>query len=169
MILISLLIWLIAVTIAITIHEFSHALISDKLGDPTARLQGRLSLNPLSHYDQVGTTMLLVTSFMRALGAPIMPLGWAKPVEYDPYNLAHPKRDAALIALAGPASNLIIATIIAFLLRTFFMELPLASILASAVITLNVSLAIFNLIPIGPLDGSKILVGLLPDDLAYEF
>lgn len=169
MIILSLLIWLLAVTVAITIHEFAHALAADKLGDPTPSLQDRLSLNPLNHYDQVGTTMLLVTSLMRALGAPVIPLGWAKPVEYDPYNLAHPKRDSALIALAGPAANLILAIILSVLLKQFFMELPLLNILCTAMITLNVSLAIFNLIPIHPLDGSKIIVGLLPNELGYEY
>ncbi len=169
MIFLSLLIWLLAVTIAITVHEFSHAFASDRLGDPTARLQNRLSLNPLNHYDRIGTTMLLATSFLRALGAPVIPLGWAKPVEYDPYNLAHPQRDTAIIAFAGPISNLLVAGLFSFLLKTFFLELPLLNILSVAIITINVSLALFNLVPIHPLDGSKILLGLLPNDLAYEY
>jgi len=169
MIFISLLIWLLAVTIAITIHEFSHALASDRLGDPTARLQNRLSLNPLNHYDRIGTTMLLASSFLRALGAPVIPLGWAKPVQYDPYNLLHPKRDTALIALAGPVSNLLVAGLFSFLLKTFFLEIPLLNVLSVAIITINVSLALFNLVPVHPLDGSKILEGLLPDSMAYEY
>lgn len=169
MILINLLIWLIAITIAITVHEFAHAFISDRLGDPTARLKNRLSLNPLDHYDQVGTTMLLITSLMRALGAPVMPFGWAKPVEYDPYNLRNPKRDAALIALAGPATNFLAAGLFTLLLKYFFMEIPLVNAIAFAVITINVSLGLFNLLPIYPLDGSKIILGLLPDDLGNEY
>jgi len=169
LLLLSLLIWLAAVTIAITIHEFSHALAADRLGDPTARLQDRLSLNPLNHYDRVGTTMLLATSILRALGAPIIPLGWAKPVEYDPYNLQNPRRDATLIALAGPVANLILAAILSYILKTFAMEIPLLNIFLTAVITINVSLAMFNLVPIHPLDGSKIITGVLPSDIAYEY
>lgn len=167
--LISLLIWLLAVTIAITIHEFAHALIADRLGDPTARIQRRLSLNPLNHYDRIGTTMLLGTSLLRALGAPVIPFGWAKPVEYDPYNLRHPRRDAALIALAGPAVNILLALALAFMLRALFFEIALANLLITAIITINVALALFNLIPIHPLDGSKILTWLLPEDLSHEY
>lgn len=169
MIILSMLIWLLAVTIAITIHEFAHALVSDRLGDPTARLQNRLSLNPLNHYDRTGTTLLLVTSLLRALGAPVIPFGWAKPVEYDPYNLRHPLRDTALIALAGPAINLLLAFVLAVLLKNIFMEIPLINVLITAIITINTALAIFNLIPIHPLDGSKIILWFLPEDLAHEY
>ena len=168
-IIISLAIWLFAVTVAITIHEFAHALIADRLGDPTARLHDRLSLNPLNHYDRTGTTLLLATSILRALGAPVIPFGWAKPVEFDPYNLRHPLRDTALIALAGPAINLLLALAFAFLLKTFFMEFALINVLITALITINTALAIFNLIPIHPLDGSKIILWLLPKDLAHEY
>lgn len=169
MIFISLFIWLLAVTIAITIHEFAHALVADRLGDPTARLGNRLSLNPLNHYDRTGTTLLLVTSLLRAIGFPVIPFGWAKPVEYDPYNLRHPRRDAAIIALAGPAINLILAFLLAYLLKTFFLELPIINIFITAIITINAALAIFNLIPIHPLDGSKIITWLLPPDMAHEY
>lgn len=165
----SLIIWLFAVTVALTVHEFAHALIADRLGDPTARVHGRLSLNPRDHYDPVGTTMLIVTSVLRALGAPVIPFGWAKPVMFDPYNLQNAKRDAALIALSGPAMNLATALILSILVRTFFMEIPLINLLSIAVITVNVALAAFNLIPVHPLDGSKVLYGLLPIDLADEY
>src|SRR3990172_2230938 len=109
---ITVLFWILAFVVAITVHEAAHALVADRLGDPTPRLQGRLSLNPLVHYDPVGTTLLLVLVIMRALGAPVIPFGWAKPVGFDPYNLRHPRRDTALISFAGPAANLALAALL---------------------------------------------------------
>lgn len=159
-----IIIWILAFVVAITIHEASHAWMADRLGDPTARLMGRLSLNPLVHYDPVGTTLLLGLSIMRALGAPVIPFGWAKPVEFDPYNLKNPQRDSALISFAGPASNLILAFIVSIFAHFF----PSFSIFVVPFIVLNVSLAIFNLVPVHPLDGGKILVGLLPKRYAYD-
>ena len=144
-----------SLVIAITIHEFAHALTADKLGDPTPRIQGRLTLNPLAHLDPIGTLMLLVIRF-----------GWGKPVQFDPFNLAHPRRDAALISLAGPVSNL--ATAILLSLVAGLAASPLLSLLVTPLISISVVLAIFNLIPIHPLDGGKILVGLLPKDTARE-
>lgn len=168
---ISLLIWIAAFTIAITIHEAAHAWMADRLGDPTPKIMGRLSLNPLVHYDPIGTTLLLGLVIMRAFGAPVIPFGWAKPVEFDPLNLKNPRRDAALISLAGPASNLIFALMVAFIVRLLlnpFSIIGTLSVLAYPLVTLNVILAIFNLIPFHPLDGGKILVGLLPREEAYE-
>jgi len=159
-----IIIWIFAFIVAITIHEAAHAWMADRLGDPTARLMGRLSLNPLVHYDPIGTTMLLLLSVMRALGAPIVPFGWAKPVEFDPYNLKNPRRDSALISFAGPASNLILALFFSLIGRIN----PVLSLIATPMIILNVSLAIFNLVPVHPLDGGKILVGLLPRKYAYD-
>jgi Zn-dependent protease len=163
--------WILAFVIAITIHEASHAWMADRLGDPTPRVTGRLSLNPVVHYDPIGTTLLLVLVVMRALGIPIIPFGWAKPVRFDPYNLSNPRRDSALISLAGPASNLILAIILSLFLRLTlspFSPLSFLSGLFYPLIILNVILAFFNLIPIHPLDGGKILVGLLPQDEAHE-
>lgn len=159
-----LIIWILAFIVAITIHEAAHAWMADKLGDPTARLMGRLSLNPLVHYDPVGTTMLLVLSIMRALGAPIIPFGWAKPVEFDPYNLKNPKKDSALISLAGPLSNILLSILLSIIIHIS----PSLTIFLAPFIILNISLAIFNLVPIHPLDGGKILVGLLPNKESYE-
>lgn len=125
------------IIIAIGIHEAAHCYMADYLGDPTPRSQGRLTLNPLAHLDPMGTLVILITGRF----------GWGKPSPFDPYNLKNPKRDTALIAIAGPVSNLLLATLLSFI--------PFASI--QPLIILNVSLAIFNLIPIPPLDGSKLL------------
>lgn len=148
---VSFLIWAIALLVAITVHEAAHAWAANRLGDPTAKLQGRLTLNPLAHLDPIGTMMMLFFRF-----------GWGKPVPVDEYNLRYPRRDNALISLAGPASNLLLAILLAGIIR-----------LSSAwwltpIIVLSVSLAIFNLIPVHPLDGGKILVGFLPHRLANE-
>lgn len=152
---IMFLMWAIGLVVAITIHEFSHALAADRLGDPTPRLQGRLTLNPLAHLDPIGTLMMVLVRF-----------GWGKPVQFDPYNLQNPKRDSAIISLAGPASNIILATLLSVLVRVGYM-LPgsnISGILGFLIPTIymNIGLAVFNLIPVHPLDGGKILVGFLP-------
>ena len=160
----SFFVWIVALLVAITIHEFSHAAIADRLGDPTARLMGRLTLNPLAHLDPFGTLFLLIAR-----------VGWGKPVPFDPFNLRNPRRDAALISLAGPASNLILASILSLVLRIIpYLPLPhIAFLLIQAflipIIILNVALAIFNLLPVGPLDGFKIVGGFLPRNLAYQW
>ncbi len=143
---------------AITIHEFAHAWTADKLGDPTPRYQGRVTLNPLAHLDPLGTLLMLITRF-----------GWGKPVQFDPHNLAHPLRDTALIALAGPASNLVFATILAALVRFEVVGTGLFAAALAQVLVINVVLAIFNLIPVHPLDGSKIIVAVLPKRTAFEY
>lgn len=168
----TIIIWILAFVIAITVHEAAHAYMADKLGDPTPRMMGRLSLNPLVHYDPVGTTLLLVLVLLRSIGIPVIPFGWAKPVQFDPFNLDNPKKDAALISLAGPASNLILATILAIFLKLSSLPIsyiPNLSNIFLPIILLNVVLAIFNLIPVHPLDGQKILVGILPHKQAREF
>lgn len=150
----------VALLIAITVHEFAHAFAADRLGDPTPRLMGRLTLNPIAHLDPLGTLLLLLIRF-----------GWGKPVQFDPYNLANPRKDSAVIALAGPFSNLLLASFFSILLR--IVSMPGSSIASlSPILTpfifYNVLLAIFNLIPIHPLDGGKILVGLLPHEYAHR-
>lgn len=160
----SFFVWTLALLVAITIHEFSHAWASDRLGDPTARLMGRLTLNPLAHLDPLGTLFLLFARF-----------GWGKPVPFDPFNLKNPRRDAALISLAGPGSNLITAIILSLVLK-ILPGLPFsltAYLLIQAflipMIIMSVSLAIFNLLPVSPLDGFKIVAGFLPKHLAYQW
>ncbi len=152
--------WLVALIVAITIHEFSHAFAADRLGDPTPRVQGRLTLNPLAHLDPMGTLMLLIARF-----------GWGKPVVFDPFNLRHPRRDAAIISIAGPVSNLLLATTLSLLLR-LVLATPYAMIVyvfVQPVIVMNVFLAVFNLVPIHPLDGFKIVGGILPPEYARQW
>ncbi len=147
---------IIALIIAITVHEFSHALVADHLGDPTPRAAGRLTLNPLAHADLVGTILLPLLSAITGLPT----IGWAKPVPIDPYNLKNPRRDETLIALAGPASNLFFATLGAIIIRTTL--IPQLNTILFMIVLINVTLCIFNLIPLWPLDGSKVLLNLLP-------
>lgn len=155
--LISIIISAIALIVAITIHEFSHALTADRLGDPTPRSQGRLSLNPLKHLDPLGTLLLIFVHF-----------GWGKPVQVDAFNFKHPKRDELFVSLAGPASNLILSGLLSLVLR-FAPLSDLALYLITVTIQYNVILAIFNLIPVPPLDGSKIFLNLLPSDKSFEW
>jgi Zn-dependent protease len=163
----TILIFIVAFLITITIHEAAHAYVADKLGDPTARLMGRLTLNPIAHIDMYGT--VLVPFFLILIGSPFV-FGWAKPVPVDPYNLQNPKKDSAMISFAGPLVNIALATILALILRSFnpFLFEPVAEFLY-ALIRFNVVLAVFNLIPIHPLDGGKVLVGLLPTKEAAQF
>jgi Zn-dependent protease len=158
---ISFLIGFLSLVTAITIHEFAHAWAADRLGDPTPRAQGRLTLNPIKHLDPLGTLLILFA-----------PIGWGKPVQFDPYNLENPRRDAAIISFAGPLSNLLLATVLSGILHFIFQTGHINELVGGVLyllIQLNISLAIFNLVPIHPLDGGKILVGLLPDDLASQW
>lgn len=147
--------------ISITVHEFCHALVADRLGDPTPRSQGRLTLNPIAHADLVGTILLpLLSAFT---GIPT--IGWAKPVPIDPYNLKNPKKDEILISLAGPAGNIFLAIICSLVSKIFGIQ----NILIYLLILINVSLAVFNLLPIPPLDGSKIFLNLLPQEKSLQW
>jgi Zn-dependent protease len=159
---------------SLTIHEMAHAWTADRLGDPTARLLGRISLNPIVHADPLGTIVLpLVALFTQA---PL--IGWAKPVPVTLRYLRHPRRDYIMVAAAGPASNLALAVFAAILLSILpisphtlgesNVSVPIAAIL-SRLMALNVLLAVFNMIPIPPLDGGNVLGGLLPPNLAVVF
>jgi len=151
------LIWAVGLVLAISVHEYAHARAADQLGDPTPRSQGRLTLNPRAHLDPLGTLALLFLGF-----------GWGKPVMFDPYNLRSPRRDSALIAIAGPISNLLFALVLSIIMK-FVPGLGLLVSVFSIIIMMNISLAIFNLVPIFPLDGEKILGGILPPDLHREY
>lgn len=151
------LIWAVSLVVALTIHEYAHAKVADTLGDPTPRANGRVTLDPRAHLDPLGTVLILIVGF-----------GWGRPVEFDPYNLRNPKRDTALIALAGPASNILLAIILS-IVSNFFVAGSLLAGVIPFMIMINISLAIFNLVPVFPLDGEKILKGLLPHDLAVEY
>ncbi len=140
---------IIALAVCVPIHEASHAWMAYKLGDPTAKMAGRVSLNPLRHLDPLGTIMIFIAHF-----------GWGKPVPFNYYNLKHPRRDSALIAIAGPISNLLTAFVVAILIK-YISWLPVFIIESLRTIyMLSIILFLFNLLPIAPLDGSK-LIGLV--------
>lgn len=149
------------IVLAVTVHEFAHAWTASRLGDPTARALGRVTLNPLAHLDPAGSILFLIAGF-----------GWGKPVPFDPRHLRRPKQGMLLIAAAGPASNIALALLSALVWNALpHPALPegwVAVIWAAvgALIHLNVLLAVFNLLPLPPLDGSRILMGILPDRLA---
>lgn len=150
---------IISLLLAITIHEFSHALLATQLGDPLARRLGRLTLNPLAHLDPAGTVLLLLVGF-----------GWGRPVPVNPYALrGNPRTSMALVALAGPLSNFLMAAALALPLRNA-QDLPSTVVeVLFRVYFFNLLLGAFNLVPIAPLDGFKVALGLLPQNLALSF
>ena len=152
------------VLVALTIHEAAHAWTADKLGDPTARLLGRVSLNPIVHIDPIGTLLLPLLAVYS--GFPI--IGWAKPVPVNTSRLRHPQRDFAVIAAAGPISNLLQAVAAAVLVSVLPTDGLVPAVLRLTV-NINVFLALFNLIPVPPLDGGNVLAGLLPPAAANLF
>jgi len=144
--------------LSITIHEFAHCWVTDKLGDPTPRARGRLTLDPRAHLDPLGTLMILFTRF-----------GWGKPAPFDPYNLKDPVRDTAVIAAAGPISNIALALLLSALLQLGLLPFAGLQIAVFQVMAINIMLAVFNLVPVYPLDGSRILTALLPKETALEY
>jgi len=138
--------FLLALVAAVTVHEFMHAFVADRLGDPTPRMAGRVTLNPLAHLDPLGSIMLLIAGF-----------GWGKPVIINTQNFSNPATDELLVALAGPASNLLQAVVAGYLAQAFAVSAPVLASVCILVVQLNIFLMLFNLIPIPPLDGSKAL------------
>jgi Zn-dependent protease len=154
--------------LSLSIHEAAHAWAADRLGDSTARLLGRLTINPVAHIDPIGT--LLLPGIAILTGLPI--IGWAKPVPVNLHQLRHPRRDFMYIAAAGPASNVLQALTIAVLARIAFpsgMELDFAGRLLVYSVFLNLLLALFNLLPVPPLDGGNVIGGLLPERIASAY
>lgn len=148
---------------SVVMHEVSHGQAALMLGDPTAKLSGRLSLNPVKHLDLFGSVLLPILTFLSAGFI----IGWAKPVPYNPYNLKNQKWGPALVALAGPGANIVLALIFGIILRTTgafapILLSPAIMQISLSIILINLILAVFNLTPIPPLDGSKILFSLFP-------
>lgn len=152
-----------ALLAAVTVHEFAHAYVADRLGDPTPRAHGRLTLNPLAHLDLIGTLLILLVGF-----------GWAKPVPITPTNFTNWRRDTVIVAAAGPLANVTLLFVLGVpfklgLLPTYGIGAGPISVLLLTMMQINAMLAVFNLIPIPPLDGSKILLGLLPPEQAVAY
>jgi len=161
---ISLLISFALLLLAITVHEFSHGWVAYKLGDSTAKYSGRLTLNPLAHIDPLGTVLLpliITTQGQFVFGA-------AKPVPINYRALKNPKRDIIWVGLSGPLANFIFAIFLSILWR-FLPHFQIVNFIFASLISINVLLGVFNLVPIPPLDGSRVVMGLLPDELASHY
>ena len=159
------------ILMAVTVHEVAHGYVAYLRGDGTAKALGRLTLNPLKHLDLLGTLVFFITQM----------IGWAKPVPIDPRNFKNPRQDMIWVSLAGPAANLALAVVLALVVRFMgsleigpglawaYSTLSLIYQMAILGVTINIGLAVFNLLPIPPLDGSHVLEGLLPRDLAMSY
>jgi len=161
--LVSLSLVLLSILVAVTIHEFSHALTSSKLGDTTAESLGRLTLNPKSHLDPLGSLLFLFVGF-----------GWGKPVPVDIYRIKKvpPLLGMSMVSFAGPASNLVTAILIGFCLKKLALEFGLSEIwieLGFTFVQISLILAVFNLVPLPPLDGYKVILGILPRNLSIQY
>ncbi len=155
-----------ALIMSVVVHEVSHGYIADILGDPTARFSGRLTLNPLKHLDPIGSFLIPTLSYFSAGFL----FGWAKPVPYNPYNLKNQRWGELMVAAAGPLSNFLIAIVFGLIIRfssNFGIESTAFLSLSTSIVFLNIILGVFNLVPIPPLDGSKVLFSLLPAKFGY--
>ena len=157
----SALIWIVRLPVilfAITVHEYAHGRVAYLFGDPTAKMMGRLTFNPFSHLDPMGAICFLLVGF-----------GWAKPVPIDPRYFKNPRRDQVLVSLAGPLSNIATAVVCGIILRYVFWPNQQFLMVFSQMVVLNLAFALFNLLPIPPLDGSHVVEGMLPLNLAYQY
>jgi Zn-dependent protease len=162
----ALIITFLVLILSLSVHEAAHAWSASQLGDDTAKRLGRVTLNPVVHVDPIGTLLLPLIAMVS--GAPI--IGWAKPTPVNTRNLGHPRRDHILVTAAGPTSNLLIAVVAAAVMRAGAMAPGrLLDLFLFEALTLNVLLAVFNLLPIPPLDGGQILMALLPPRVAMQF
>ena len=164
-------VWALPVLFAVVLHEVAHGWVANRLGDPTAARLGRLTLNPISHVDIYGT--ILIPLFLVAVGAPFI-FGYAKPVPVNFHNLRNPKRDMIWVAAAGPVTNIVLAVASVYLFKAIYglenllpdiLQSPLA-MMAQGSVKMNVMLAAFNLLPLPPLDGGRVLVGMAPQPLS---
>lgn len=162
----GILIPLVVLLFSAILHEVMHGVVAEKLGDHTARIMGRLTLNPIPHLDPIMSVLL--PALLLFLGSPII-FGAAKPVPISPLHFKDPKKDMALTALAGPLTNLSIAIIASLIIRFIPLEDVAISSILFTIVMYNLVLAIINLIPIPPLDGSKVIAAILPDDLAQAY
>ncbi len=151
--------------VSITVHEFLHGLAADYMGDPTPRSLGRLTLNPLAHIDPIGTVFLPLISTITGIPT----IGWAKPVPVDPFNFRNPRRDEIIVSFAGPLGNLLLATITTLIIRFIPFTSQTTLKFASLFILINISLFVFNLLPIPPLDGSHIFLNLLSPESSRKW
>jgi Zn-dependent protease len=155
------------ILMSLSVHEFAHAFVANLFGDPTAKLEGRQTINPLAHWDSVGTTLLVGLILLQSFGIPVPAFGWGKPVPVNESNFDNPKLYGLQTALAGPLSNFLLAAILGLVIRLTHLP-PLALGLAITTIYLNLFLMFFNLIPVPPLDGSRILRLFMSDQLYYS-
>ncbi|HQP30336.1 MAG TPA: site-2 protease family protein [Deltaproteobacteria bacterium] len=160
----QIILMIVPILFSLSVHEVSHGLAAYRFGDPTAKLAGRLTLNPIKHIDVIGLAVLFITRM----------IGWAKPVPVDARYFKNPRQDMLWVALAGPASNMALAVIFAVILKLLAPLLATGflypfKIMLEITIMINVGLAIFNLIPIPPLDGGRVMVGILPENMARSW
>jgi Zn-dependent protease len=170
--------WSVPILLAVVLHEVAHGFVAYRLGDPTAAIRGRLTLNPLKHVDPIGTIVVPLLLVLTKAG---FVFGWARPVPVNFANLRNPRRDMILVAAAGPATNFAIAAVAAAITHAIALTAPEGKVTASSpiafagfliayyTVTTNVFLALFNLLPIPPLDGGRVMTGLLPPSLAQSF